>query len=201
MAPRAGVAYAEIVPKLADGFSKDLQNQFTGPVDDSTSKIGSSLGKVAGLIGGAFAAKGIFDFAKGSIEQATESNKIAAQTEAVIKSTGGAAKVTAGQIGDLATAISNKTGIDDEAIQKSENLLLTFTGIHNQVGKNNDVFNQATKIAVDMGAALGGDASSSAIQLGKALNDPIKGITALTRVGVTFSDQQKEQIGTMVKAG
>lgn len=201
MAPRAGVAYAEIVPKLADGFSKDLEKQFTGPVEDSGSKIGSSLGKVAGLIGGAFAAKGIFDFGKGAIEQATESNKIAAQTEAVIKSTGGAAKVSAGQIGDLATAISNKTGVDDEAIQKGSNLLLTFTNIHNQVGKNNDIFNQATKIAVDMGAALGGDASSNAIQLGKALNDPVKGIAALTRVGVTFTDQQKDQIKAMVASG
>ncbi|HEX8348829.1 MAG TPA: hypothetical protein VF598_02630, partial [Hymenobacter sp.] len=32
-------------------------------------------------------------------------------------------------------------------------------------------------------------------------NDPVKGITALTRVGVTFTEQQKEQITQMVKAG
>lgn len=201
MAPRAGVAYAEIVPKLADGFSKDLEKQFTGPVTDSGNKVGSSLGKVAGLIGGAFAAKGIFDFGKSAVEAATESNKIAAQTEAVLKSTGGAAKVTAGQIGDLATAISNKTGIDDEAIQKGQNLLLTFTNLKNGVGKGNDVFNQATKTMVDMGAALGTDASGAAIQLGKALNDPIKGISSLQRVGVTFTDQQKAQIKAMVDSG
>lgn len=198
---RAGTAYAEIVPKLADGFSKDLEKQFHGPVEESGNRVGASLGKVAGLVGSAFAAKGIFDFGKSAMEAATESNKIAAQTEAVLKSTGGAAKVTADQIGDLATAISNKTGVDDEAIQKGQNLLLTFTNLKNGVGKGNDVFNQATKTMVDMGAALGTDASGAAIQLGKALNDPVKGISALSRVGVSFTDQQKDQIKAMVDAG
>lgn len=197
----AGVVYVDIAPQVAKTFGSDIEKQVTGPVDDSAKKVGGSLTKVAGLIGGAFAAKGIFDFGRNAIEAATESNKIAAQTEAVIKSTGGAAKVTAGQISDLATSISNKTGVDDEAIQSASNLLLTFTNLKNGVGKTNDVFNQATKIAVDMGAALGGDASSNAIQLGKALNDPVKGIAALSRVGVTFTDQQKEQIKTMVAAG
>jgi hypothetical protein len=197
----AGVVYVDIAPQVAKTFGSDIEKQVTGPVEDSGNRVGNSLTKVAGLIGGAFAAKGIFDFGKSAIEAATESNKITAQTEAVIKSTGGAAQVTAGQISDLATSISNKTGVDDEAIQSASNLLLTFTNLKNGVGKSNDVFNQATKTAVDMGAALGGDAASNAVMLGKALNDPIAGVGALSRVGVTFTDQQKEQIKTMVKAG
>jgi phage-related minor tail protein len=92
---------------------------------------------------------------------------------------------------DLATAISNKTGIDDEAIQSGENLLLTFTNIRNETGKGNDVFNQATQTITDMSVALGQDMKSSAIQVGKALNDPIKGVTALQRVGVSFTAAQK----------
>src|SRR5437899_10345755 len=67
-------------------------------------------------------------------------------------------------------------------------MLLTFTNI----GKN--VFPQATKTVLDMSQALGQDAKSSAIQLGKALNDPITGVSALQRVGVTFSQVQKDQI-------
>jgi phage-related protein len=54
---------------------------------------------------------------------------------------------------------------------------------------------------VDMSQALGQDLSSSAIQLGKALNDPINGITALSRVGVSFTEEQKELIRTMAEAG
>jgi hypothetical protein len=53
----------------------------------------------------------------------------------------------------------------------------------------------------DMSVALGQDMSSSAIQLGKALNDPIKGVSALQRVGVSFTASQKEQIKTLVQSG
>jgi phage-related minor tail protein len=53
----------------------------------------------------------------------------------------------------------------------------------------------------DMSVALGTDASGSAIQLGKALNDPIKGVAALQKVGVSFTESQKEQIKTLVETG
>src|SRR6185503_5795133 len=88
-----------------------------------------------------------------------------------------------------------------KVIQGGENLLLTFTNI------GEDVFPSAVKAMNDMAVAMAeGDVSAvdlkgSAIQLGKALNDPVKGITALTRVGVTFSDQQKKQIKDFVEQG
>jgi hypothetical protein len=158
-------------------------------------------------VGAAFAAVGAVKVFSGFISDARESNKIAAITAAAIKSTGGAAKVSAKQVGDLATAISNKTGKDDEAIQSGENLLLTFTNIRNEAGKGNDIFNQASTAIVDMTAALNnGDVSASglkasSIQLGKALNDPIKGVTALRKVGVSFTEQQTEQIKKLVESG
>jgi len=150
---------------------------------------------LAGLVAGVGVAAGK------SIQAAQESNKISKQTAAVIKSTGGAAKVTAKQISDLATAISMKTGIDDEAVQASENMLLTFTNIKNAAGKNNDIFTQATKITQDMAVALGQDGTQSAMQLGKALQDPVKGVTALRRVGVAFTADQQKQIKTLVDSG
>lgn len=143
----------------------------------------------------------------GLISDAQESAKVARVTANVIKTTGGAAKVTADHVGDLATAISNKTGADDEAVQSGQNLLLTFTNIKNGVGAGNDIFDQASQTIVDMAAAMNnGEVSasglkSSSVQLGKALNDPIKGITALSKVGVSFTDQQKEQIKALVKNG
>jgi acid phosphatase family membrane protein YuiD len=80
----------------------------------------------------------------------------------VLKSTGGAANVTAKQIGALATAISNKVGIDDEAIQSGANLLLTFKNVRNEAGKGNDIFNQSVGVITDMSAALGQDMKSRA---------------------------------------
>lgn len=132
---------------------------------------------------------------------------IARDTVSTIKSTGGAAKVTAKEVGDLADAIEAKTTKDGDAIQSGANMLLTFKDIRNETGKNNDIFNQATSILTDMvakmnqGNVTNENMAKGAIQLGKALNDPIKGVTALTKVGVTFTDQQKEQIKKMVEAG
>ncbi len=163
-------------------------------------RMGATGARVLGgavVAGAVAAAYGI----KKSVDEAREANKVGAQTGAVIKSTGGAAKVTEKQVASLAGAVSLKAGIDDEAVQSGANLLLTFTNIRNEAGKGNDVFNQSTETIVDMSAALDQDLKSSAIQVGKALNDPIKGLTALQRVGVSFSEQKAEQIKQWVEEG
>lgn len=136
-----------------------------------------------------------------SVNAFRESRKVSKQTEAVIRSTGGAAGITAKEVADLAGALSLKTGVDDEVIQSGANMLLTFKNIRNEVGKDNDIFNQTVAVANDMAAALGSEPRKSAIMLGKALNDPIAGISALTRVGVTFDEQMQERITTLVEQG
>jgi len=170
----------------------DIKDNASAP----TKKLGglmSSLFSPAAIASAAIAGIG---FAVGKmISAAEESRKVMAQTEAVLKSTGGAAGVSAEQVARYATELSRMTNFDDEAIQSAENLLLTFT----KVGK--EIFPQATETILDMSVALGQDAKSSAIQLGKALQDPIAGITALRRVGVAFTEQQKNQIQALVESG
>lgn len=205
MALKAGTAYVDVAAKVAPGFQSDVDKAVTPGMDTTGKKAGgilsSSFGKAAAVAGaGVLAAKGT-EFLKGAVDAARESAKIAAQSEAVVKSTGGAANISADEMGKLAESISKKTAVDDEAIQSAENLLATFTNVKNEAGAGNDIFNQATATLVDMGAALGTDASGAAIQLGKALNDPIKGISALTRVGVTFTEDQKKMIEGMVESG
>lgn len=155
-----------------------------------------------GLAVGAIAAAG-FGAAIGShaVSEYREAVKVGRQTNAVIKSTGGAAKVSAKDVGSLAESISFKTGIDDEQIQAGQNLLLTFTRIRNEVGKGNNVFDQATRSAVDLAAGMHTDLKSASLQLGKALNDPVRGITALQRAGVQFSGAQRDQIKQWVEQG
>jgi len=167
------------------------------------SSISGHAKRAAFLGAAAFAAVGAaaFKLTKDSLSEAREAQKVGALTTQVIKSTGSAAQVTAKQVGDLSGAIGLKTGIDDEAIQSGANLLLTFKNIKNEAGAGNDIFSQTTQIMTDMATAMGNEPKSAAIQLGKALNDPIKGIAALARVGVTFDDQQQKQIKTLVESG
>jgi len=160
----------------------------------------SKLKAAAGIAALGVAALGVkmgIDF----VQAAEETRRVSNQTNAVLKSTGGAANVSAAGVSALATQLSNKAGIDDEVIQSGENVLLTFTKVRNEVGKGNDIFNQATAATLDMSVALGQDLQSSTIQVGKALNDPIKGMTALRRVGVSFTQQQQDQVKAMVASG
>jgi len=176
-----------------------------GKLEATTTKAGRGIS--AGFSGVARAAKfagvaigaGIVYEAKRAVVAFQESNKVSRQTQAVLKSTGGVANVTAKHVSDLASSISRKTGVDDEAIASGENLLLTFKNVRNEVGKGNKVFDRATQAAVNLSAAGFGDLSGTSKQLGKALNDPVKGITALGRAGVTFTQEQKDTIASLVE--
>src|SRR5260370_1260485 len=117
---------------------------------------------------------------------------VAAQTVQVLKSTKDVSGETAASLNDMADALSQTTDFSHDTVQGGENLLLTFTNI----GKS--VFPQATQSILDVSQAMGQDLKSSAIQVGKALGDPLTGMTALQRIGVTFSATEKEQIKTMM---
>lgn len=162
-------------------------------VGDRATNIGRSMtfGVTLPLIG----------IGKMAFDELSQSAAASAQTEAAIRSTGGAANVTAAQIDQLSASLLRKSGIDDETIKGGANVLLTFRAIRNEAGAGNDIFNQATKAALDLSVAFGKDMNSSAILVGKALQDPIQGLSALARVGVQFDEGQKQQIQSMVAAG
>jgi phage-related protein len=181
-------------------------NLVIGVVDKASaglSKIGGSLGTIGKAVGGlafggAIVGAGALGAALASgIGDAREANLVMAQTQAVIESTGGAAGFSAEQIADMAgslSAASGKSLFGDDDIQRGQNMLLTFTNITAKLP-------DTTQVMLDMAQALGTDAGGAAVQLGKALNNPIEGVSALTKVGVTFTKEQKEQIKAMQLAG
>lgn len=130
-----------------------------------------------------------------AINEAVEAEGVLAQLDAVLESTGGAAGVSRDMVTYLADSLMSVTRFGDEAILSGENILLTFT----KIGET--VFPTATRTMLDMSQALGQDIKTSAIQLGKALQDPINGVTALRRVGVNFTGEQQKMIKELVKGG
>ena len=137
----------------------------------------------------------------GAIQDAQQYEVLLKQTAAVVASTGNVAGISVASLKAHASQLESIAAVDENVILHGENVIATFTNIRNVAGKGNDVFDQTTKAALDLSAALGQDMQSSAIQLGKALNDPIKGVTALTRVGVTFSEEQKKMIAQLQNSG
>lgn len=162
-------------------------------IGSAVTNTGKTLtrGLTLALLG--FGALGVSEF--------SEVQKVNAQTAAAIKSTGGAANLTARDVRALAGEIGKLSAVDAEQVQAAQNVLLTFTKVRNEVGAGNDVFDRASLAIANMSARLGTDMNSAAIQVGKALNDPIRGLTSLSRAGIQFTDQQRRQIERMVEAG
>lgn len=185
-------AELQIIIKARDDASKVL-----GDIDKKVGGLGATLGGAL-TVGAVAGAAGVLALGAGLVScvgDAMEGQKILEQTNAVIASTKGVAGMTAQAVGALANSLSRVIPIDDELIQSTENMLLTFTNV------GRDIFPQATEAALNMATALGQDSVTSAMQLGKALNDPIAGVTALRKVGVMLTDQQEDQVKAMVKAG
>jgi hypothetical protein len=99
-----------------------------------------------------------------------------------------------------ANATARATGVDQNQIKLAQAKLLTFGQLAKSADQAGGAFDRATKAAIDMGAAGFGTAEMNAVQLGKALNDPIKGIAALAKSGVTFTEQEKDKIKTLVES-
>jgi len=179
------------------GRGFDVANRKADALNRSTGKLSGGMGKMLGVLGGvATAAAGAavaFRFLGDSINEARAANKALAQTGAVLRSMGRTEAPE--KIEAMLDSLSLASGIDDDNLREMTNVLLTFGEIQ---GKT---FTKANELALDLSVAFGKDLQSSAVMVGKALNDPIKGLTALSRIGVQFTAEQQEQIKAMMEVG
>ena len=200
------MAGRSVINVLVNADTKD----FTTGMDKASRKIGGFVGggiKTLGKLGAAFGAVGAVAagaFAKSAIsaaeDMATANDRIKQINESMGLFGDESFKVSGRLIG-LANDMARLTGVSQNEIKESQALLLTFADIASSADEVGGAFDRATQLTVDMAAAGFGSATDNAKQLGKALNDPIKGISALARSGVTFTDQEKELIKTLVESG
>jgi len=204
MGTKVGELYVEVDAKLGnyDRQMKKAKTSLSGlgtQAKTTGTKLGSLWKKMAAgalVIGGVtMAIRGLVGFMRSSINASINQEKSLKALDAVLKSTSGAAGLTKDELVKMAAAMQKVTTYGDETVMKAQSLLLTFTSI------GRDVFPDALKIVLDMSTALGQGLKESAIQVGKALQDPILGITALRRVGVNFSDDQKKVVKQLVETG
>jgi len=123
----------------------------------------------------------------------SEQQVAVAKLNQTLRSTSFAARLSSRELQGLAANLQKLTGIGDETIISMQGILLTFTKIKGQI------FKDATEAIIDVSVAMGQDLQQSAIQVGKALNDPIIGVSALSRVGIQFTDTQKQLIKQFVR--
>lgn len=180
---------------------------------DSTAAVDEARGRFAGLwkqVGGGMIAAQLAQDAFQKVKEGVDLVKNSAEqwqnqqaaTAAALKSTHDASGISKQDAIDYAEAIAKQTPVTREAVLAGENMILTFTNIHKEV------MPQTTQAITDMATAMNhgltpsaGDLTHTAIMVGKALQDPEHGLTRLMRVGVAFTEKQKEQIKTLQESG
>jgi phage-related protein len=166
--------------------------------------FGSSLAKIGAAVGAAFAVRAISNFAKEAVlaaEGVQQANNRIAQIAKTTNLFGASTGAVTDRLIEFAEAQEMRLAVDAEVIKGVQGQLLTFKALGKTAGEVGGIFDRTTEAAFNMAAAGFGSAESNAIQLGKALEDPIRGLTALRRSGTTFTKDQEALIKTLVESG
>ncbi len=176
----------------------DAATLITGPLGGVASRL-STVGRITTLAGAAMLALAVAIGAvtiglSKAVSEAEKFERSGLRIEAVLKATGNASGFTSKEIRRLSEEIARATLANTAGVEAAAAKLLTFRSIQG------DVFTEALNLSQDLAELGFGSIESGAVQLGKALEDPITGISALARVGVSFSAVQKDQIKRFVEA-
>ena len=213
--PQVGETYIEVRADTSK-VSKDIEKGVTDEVKKAEKAVGSfadawkkvelkgTKGQLKDLTDKAVVPAGIaltavtgaFSFMAKKAEEA----EIAQRRLASVMTSMGYGEATT-RVSAYADELERNLAVDGELIKATQTKLATFANLTKSVGDAGGAFDRATVAALDLAAAGFGSAESNAVQLGKALQDPIKGIGALARAGVTFTAQEKEKIKTLVESG
>jgi hypothetical protein len=155
----------------------------------------------AAVIGAGAAVAGFASKAVDAAENVRQADNRLGQVAKSMGLFGSQTQAVTNRLIELAEANEVNLAIDAETIKLTQSKLLTFKELAGSADEAGGAFDRATMAALDLAAAGFGSAETNATQLGKALQDPIKGLTALTRSGVTFTKQEKENIKTLVESG
>jgi lambda family phage tail tape measure protein len=160
-----------------------------GPLGSAMRTLGP-----AGLAAGAALAIVSIGITK-SIEEAAQAEQAYNRLQAVLKATGESSGLTGSQIAGFADQLESSTLTTKEKVEEAAAVLATFRSV------SGDTFTRALTLAQDMSAVFGQDLASSATRLGRALEDPVEGLSALRRVGVVFTQSQRDLIQSLADTG
>lgn len=196
MAAVVGALRADLSANIG-GFASDLAKG--GKVVDTFANKVGNVGKGL-MVGGAALTAGVtvpfLAFANASETAFEEAQQGASQTEAALKSMGNGSGRSFDELTQAAQRFQDTLAVDGDDVLKSVTAnLLTFGNVAGEQ------FDRAQLAAINLSRRMGGDLQSSTLMVGKALNDPIKGLGALRRVGIQFTESQQELIKSLVKTG
>lgn len=160
-----------------------------------TGSFGKSVKKAVSGINVAFSAIAVGAFTAKIISATAKQEAAVKQLQQGLATTAGAVGFSLDQLTSQAEQLQKATTFGDEDIIKAQSQLVTFTKI------TGDEFQRTIGLAADLSTRFDTDLKSSVLQLGKALNDPVKNLSALSRAGIQFSDDQADVIKALFETG
>ena len=179
-------------PKGVDRAMADIKKA-EGKLGKTKAALGKAFLPAVGALAGLGAAA--WDASKAAEELASSQAKLS-QVFSQMGNEGATQRVQA-----LADELERTLGVDEKLIMQVQTTLGTFGELAASADEAGGAFDRASMAALDLAAAGFGTAEGNAVQLGKALNDPIKGLASLAKSGVTFTEAEKDMIKAMVEAG
>ena len=177
--------------RIADQKSRDIARKNR----QRAKEVETAWKSATGLIAGAFAGISIANVFQTFIRESIEAQNEQAQLAAVLKSTGQAAGFTAEQLNKMSAEMAGRSIFSEGDITKAQTRLLSYTGI---VGEQ---FPAAMQAVIDMAARMGMSVEQSAETIGRALDIPSQGLTALQKQGFRFTEEQKKAVEQLEKTG
>ena len=167
-------------------------------LDKSVGKMNKgflNLKNSIGLAALALAGIGTKNLFSGVIDESRELESSLFKIDALIKSTGKSAQITSEELHNSAKMMARGTLESTDEIMRAQAILLTFKNVAV------DSYDEVTETAINLSRVTGQSLTSSMMQLGKALEDPTRGMTAMARSGVSFTQTQIELGKELVKTG
>ena len=175
--------------------AKRVQDAYEQMSDGVSERMGRLKGAVVGALAGAVSVGGLIA-AMSKIKQETiDAEQEQNQLAAAIKSTGQSAGWSQERLNDMAAALAKNSNFSEGLINQGQTRLLSYTGVVREQ------FPRAMQAILDMSARLGTEVTASAETIGKALDIPTEGLTALSKQGFRFTEEQKELVKQLENAG
>ena len=200
MAGSLGTLTLDLIAKIG-GFTgpmdqagrsaKKTSKEMTDAAREASLAWNALAGAAAGVVG-AFSVASIFGR---FVTETKNAEREQAQLSAVLRSTGESAGFNRDQLNSMADALEKATTFSGGDINQAQTTLLAFTGI---VGNQ---FNRALQSAADMAARTGTTVKDAAETIGRALDVPSQGLTALSKQGFRFTDEQKKLAAALESTG
>ena len=163
--------------------------------EGAAARIKNSFSSVSGVVTAALAGVSIGSAFRSFIQNTIDAQNEQAQLAAVLQSTGNAAGYSQQKLNEMAEAMAKASTFDSGEINVAQTRLLSYTGV---VGES---FPRAMQNAIDMATRMGMSVSQAAETVGRALDIPSQGLTALTKQGFRFTDAQKELVKQLEETG